>query len=150
MDLVPPNLPLIPPGAPRRAASPLLHSQVLCSLHFFFFFMQCQHPSGQFTSFLFGHLQALTKQQRNPQQVLLPHSSQASRALPGAGNAAQPPPLAACPLHATVPLCTAQVPHCATPKQEGASLCWVRSLCPLCLLGAGITQACVPASPSSP
>lgn len=146
-----PNLPLIPPEPPRGAASPLLHSQPLCSLNFFLFLMQCQQPSGELTSSFFGHLQALTEHPAGPsasfpEQPAQPYLLQLT---PGAGNAPQPPPPPpppACPLSATVPLCPAQVPHWVTPKQEGASLCWRRSLCPLCLLGPGISQACAPLS----
>lgn len=93
-----------------------------------------EHPAGPSASF--------------PEQPAEPYLVQLT---PGAGNAAQlPPPAAACPVCAIVPLCAARVPHCATTKQEGPSLCWIRSLCPLHLLEPGIKRACAPASLSAP
>lgn len=150
---VPPKLPLIPPEPSQGAASPLLHSQALCSLNFFLFLMQCQHPSGELTSFFFLDISKPSLNSREtpsrsfcltPEQPAQPYLLQLT---PGAGNAAQPPlPPPACPLCVSVPLCPAQVPHWATPKQECPSLCWRRSLCPLCLLDQGFPRP-VPPSP---
>lgn len=147
--LVPPTFPVIPQGA----ASPLQHSQALCSLNCFLLFMQRQHPSGELTSFFSGHLQALTEQQRNTQQILVPHSQSSQLSLT-CSSSLLVLGMQLSLLLLLLPVLSVPLPHSALhrchtvpPKQEGPSLLWMGSLCPLCLSGPGITQA-VPLPPS--
>lgn len=122
--LVPPNFPVIPQGA----ASPLQHSQALCSLNCFLLFMQRQHPSGELTSFFLDTSKPSLNSRETPSRSLC--------LIPRAASSALPAPAHSwcweCSSASSCCCCLSFLCHCPTLHCTGATLCPPSRKVPAC------------------